>query len=112
MKNGIESCHFQVPKTEKEKFLLRKKLRNLISSGPDDRLIAINTAEKWGDLSILPILRLGLRDVDSRVVIQSAQAISRFRGSPKTFKQKKAIRYPLNASRNTLKRPGPRFNDR
>ena len=98
---GIESVYFLLPKTEKEKFLLRKKLKNLIASGPEDRLIAVNTAEKWGDLSVLPILRLGLRDVDSRVVIKSAQAISRFRGCPLTLKlkQKKVINYPLNASR-------------
>ena len=68
----IESFHFLLPKTEKQKFLLRKKLKNLISSGPGDRLIAVKTAQKWGDLSVLPILRLGLRDVDSRVVSQSA----------------------------------------
>ena len=101
VKSGIESVHFLLPKTEKEKFLLRKKLQNLIESGPEDRLMAVKTAEKWGDLSVLPILRLGLRDVDSRVVIKSAQAISRFRGCPKVLKQKKAkaIRFPLNASR-------------
>ena len=76
-------------------------MKNLIASGPEDRLIAVNAAEKWGDLSVLPILRLGLRDVDSRVVIKSAQAISRFRGCPKVLikKKAKAIRYPLNASR-------------
>ncbi len=95
----IDSLHFSLPKTKKEKFLLRKKLKNLIASGPDDRLIAVNTAEKWGDLSVLPILRLGLRDVDSRVVIKSAQAISRFRGCPKTLKDKKVIRPPLNAAK-------------
>ena len=99
--SGIESVNFLFPKTEKEKFLLLTKLKNLIISGPEDRLIAVNTAEKWGDLSVLPILRLGLRDFDSRVVIKSAQAISRFKGCPKVLKQKKAkeIRYPLNASR-------------
>ncbi len=95
---GIESFHFLLPKTRKEKVLLLKKLKNLIVSGPEDRLIAVNTAGQWGDLAALPILRLGLRDFDSRVVIKSAQAISRFRGCPKTLKEKKVIRYPLNAS--------------
>ena len=40
--SGIESVHFSLPKTEKEKFLLRKKLQNLIESGPEDRLMAVN----------------------------------------------------------------------
>ncbi len=70
-----------------------------MSSGPEDRLIAVNAAGKWGNLSVLPILRLGLRDVDSRVVITAAQAISRFRGCPNISTKKKSTRHPLNVSR-------------
>ncbi len=93
------SSHYSLPKTEQEKIFLRKKLKNLISSGPEERLLAINTAEKWGDLSVLPVLRLGLRDFDSRVVMKSAQAISRFRACPKILQKKKPICHPLNVSR-------------
>ena len=95
---GDESCNLLLPRTAKEKVLFRKKLKNLIASGPEDRLIAVNTAEKWGDSSVLPILRIGLRDSDSRVVIKSAQAISKFRGCPKVLKKKKSISYPRNVS--------------
>ena len=97
--SGIESFHCSLPKTEREKVFFRKKLKNWILSGPEDRLLAVNAAEKWGDFSVLPILRLGLRDVDSRVVIKAAKAISRFKGCPKTLTTKKVIRSPLNVSR-------------
>ena len=94
-----ESFVWQIPKTVKQKVLLRKKLRNLMSSCPEDRLLAVKTADKWGDFTVLPILRLGLRDFDSRVVIAAAHAISRFRGYPNKSKRRKKTTYPLNVSR-------------
>ena len=59
-------------------------------------MLAVKLASEWGDKSVLPILKLGLRDMDSRVVIQSAEAISKFKShSINTNKLKKTI-YPLN----------------
>ena len=96
---GDESFNLLLPRTAQEKLLFRKKLKNLIESGPEDRLLAVNTAQEWGDPSVLPILRIGLRDSDSRVVIKSAQAISKFRGCPKVLKRKNSMSYPRNVSR-------------
>ncbi|KGG14713.1 MULTISPECIES: HEAT repeat domain-containing protein [unclassified Prochlorococcus] len=76
----LNPIHFHSPISLKEKLSLREKLKNLISSGPDERLMAVSIAEQWGDLSTLPILRRGLRDFDSRVVVKAAEAISRFKG--------------------------------
>ena len=82
----------------KERILLKNKLRKLISAGPEERLIAVQTATEWGDPSILPILRIGLRDIDSRVVLKAAEGIARFRSTTKTVKSKKKESQPLNVS--------------
>ncbi len=68
----------------------------MISSNPDERLIAVQIADKWGDSSVIPILKIGLRDMDSRVVIYSAKAISKFRNNSVFYKSKEKISYPLN----------------
>ncbi len=87
---------FNPPITSREKFELKRRLKKLISSNPDERLIAVEMAGKWGDSSVIPILKIGLRDMDSRVVIKAAKAISKFRNHPISSKPKTVIRYPLN----------------
>ena len=58
---------------------------------------AIEKAEQWGDSTVIPILKIGLRDSDSRVVIKAAKAISKFRNHPTIIsKSKVAITHPLN----------------
>ena len=59
---------------------IKKKLNKLISSSPNDRLLAIQIASKWKNKKAIPFLRRGLRDSDSRVVIASAAAISSYKG--------------------------------
>ena len=59
---------------------IKKKLTNLISSQPSDRLLAIKIASQWDSHKALPFLRRGLKDSDSRVVIAAAAAISSFKG--------------------------------
>ena len=49
----------------------KKQLTRLISSNPNDRLLAIQIASQWENNKALPFLRRGLRDSDSRVVIAS-----------------------------------------
>ena len=72
---------WQPPSTEREKISLRRKLRTLMKSNPEDRLIAIQLANKWGNSCVLPIIRRGLKDSDSRVVIAAAQGIEKFKAS-------------------------------
>ena len=94
-----EKVSFDCPKTSKERCFLQKKLKKLISSNPEDRLLAVELASEWGDFSAIPILRLGLRDMDSRVVKRAAKGIDQFRGrSIKTISKKKSVRQPLNVS--------------
>ena len=70
---------FQIPDSLRERINLRRKLFKLISSGPEERLLAVKTASSWGDASLLPILRRGLKDSDSRIVITSAEGIQQHR---------------------------------
>ncbi len=77
----------------------KKQLTRLISSNPNDRLLAIQIASQWENNKALPFLRRGLRDSDSRVVIASAAGISSYKG--KTFdlhKKSQTSRPPLNVS--------------
>ena len=94
-----EKVSFDCPKTAKERLFLQKKLKKLISSNPTDRLLAVELASEWGHSSVIPILRIGLRDMDSRVVKRAAIGIDQFKGSMKPFsKKKKSVRQPLNVS--------------
>ena len=76
-----------------------KKLTKLISSNPNDRLLAIQIASQWGNKKAIPFLRRGLKDSDSRVVIASASAISSYKGKTITLQKKpQASRLPRNVS--------------
>ncbi len=76
-----------------------KQLTKLISSKPNDRLLAIQIATQWKNKKALPFLRRGLKDSDSRVVIASAAGISSFKGKTIDLdKQSQASRPPRNVS--------------
>ncbi len=94
--NNSVKRSFNAPLTRREKFELRRHLKQLIISVPDQRLNAIEIAGEWGDRSVIPILRLGLRDMDRRVVIQAAKAIAKFKNKSITPNKKKAISHPPN----------------
>ena len=77
----------------------KKKLTKLISSKPNDRLLAIQIASQWDNKKALPFLRRGLKDSDSRVVIASAAGISSYKGKTIDLHQKsQASRPPRNVS--------------
>ena len=77
----------------------KKQLTKLISSNPSDRLLAIQIASQWGNKNALPFLRRGLRDSDSRVVIESAAGISSYkRKTIDLYKNPQASRPPRNVS--------------
>ena len=77
----------------------QKKLTKLISSNPNDRLLAIQIASQWGNKKAIPFLKRGLKDSDSRVVIASAAAISSYRGKAFNLQRKsQASRPPRNVS--------------
>jgi len=78
---------------------INTKLTKLISSNPNDRLLAIQIASQWKNKQAIPYLKRGLKDSDSRVVIASAAAITTFKG--KTIyspKKSQAPRPPRNVS--------------
>ena len=93
--NAVQT-QFKPPITSREKYELRNHLKKMISSLPDERLLAVEMASEWGDSSVVPILKIGLRDMDSRVVIKSARAISKFKNKSIDSKTKKVISHPLN----------------
>ena len=77
----------------------KKKLTKLISSNPNDRLLAIQIASQWENNKALPFLRRGLRDSDSRVVIASAAGILSYKGKPiDLHKKSQTSRPPRNVS--------------
>ncbi len=78
---------------------LARELFQQIKGTPLDRLNAVTIAAKWGDLSILPILRRGLRDPDGRVVQVAAQGIDRFRRTTKKNTSSELAYLPPNVSR-------------
>ena len=76
-----------------------KKLTKLISSSPNDRLLAIQIASQWENKKAIPFLRRGLKDSDSRVVIASAAAISSYKGKAINLQNPpQAPRPPRNVS--------------
>ncbi len=77
------SITWQLPKNSKERLVLIKRLQQLISGSPDERLEAIKLAGAWGHKRALPMLRRGLKDSDPRVVIEAARAIQKHRISGK-----------------------------
>ena len=78
---------------------IRKELTKLISSNPDDRLLAIQIASNWNNSKAIPFLKRGLKDSDVRVVAAAATAISSYKGKATDLKRKpQASRPPRNVS--------------
>ncbi|MEB3243869.1 MAG: HEAT repeat domain-containing protein [Cyanobacteriota bacterium] len=57
-----------------------RELRLDYRAGGERRLEAIGLARAWGHREALPLLRLGLRDPDPRVMREAALAMEAFRG--------------------------------
>ncbi len=93
---GKHPAKWSSPKNSKERLTLKRHLFHLISLGPDERLDAVQIASKWGHPSVIPILRRGLRDSDSRVVISSAEGMNQFRTFKNPIKNQKSPRPPRN----------------
>ena len=86
--------------TQQDRLALQRQLRTLMTGGPEDRLQAMRLAGHWGHASVLPLLRRGLRDSDSRVVLAAAEAIAPLRGGPRSLNpQKVSRRAPRNVAR-------------
>ena len=86
------------PATAAERLALQQCLREAMDSGPDQRLEAVTLAGRWGHASVLPLLRRGLRDADSRVMEAAAAALDHRRGAPKQ-PTAQAARPPRNVAR-------------
>ncbi|MFN6338150.1 MAG: hypothetical protein ACK41W_05390 [Cyanobacteriota bacterium] len=59
-----------------------RELRQAYQAGGCRRLEAMRLARAWGHREALPLLRLGLRDPDLRVMREAALAMEAFRGKP------------------------------
>ena len=87
-------------KTSLNSIETNKKLTKLISSNPNDRLLAVQLASQWEDKKAIPFLRRGLKDSDSSVVIASAAGISSYKGKTIDIdKKSQDSRPPRNVSR-------------
>ena len=95
----IAAVQFEPPAGVSERIALERQLRQAMDQGdPLLRLDAIVTAGAWGHGNVLPLLRRGLRDADSRVVEAAAAAIARHRGATK-LPAIQAARPPRNVAR-------------
>ncbi|AKN61885.1 hypothetical protein WB44_13180 [Synechococcus sp. WH 8020] len=89
---------WQAPSTSAERLAMQHYLRRSMDDGPDLRLQAIKLAGQWGHQSVLPLLRRGLHDSDSRVVEAAAAAIERHRSGPSPDLAQ-SVRPPRNVAR-------------
>ncbi len=71
---------WQAPTTAHLRKQLQTQLRNAMRAGPDERLKAITIAGLWDHPSVIPLLRRGIKDSDSRVVTAAAAIIQNKRG--------------------------------
>ena len=95
---GDDQGDWQPPASSGEMLALQKQLRAAMNAGPDERLEAVTLAGRWGHRDLLPLLRRGLRDSDSRVVEAAAAALDGRRGAP-VPQVAKAGRPPRNVAR-------------
>ncbi len=98
VEGNLAHSSFRLPTSSKERFLLQQKLKRLISLDPDKRFLAVQIASEWGHQSVIPILKRGLKDMDSRIVKRAAEGIEQFKGSQKIISKKKLVHHPLNVS--------------
>ena len=62
-----------------KKFILRKEMLKLFKGSKEDKIKALKIAEILSDRSILPLLKLGLKDMDSDIIKTSAKLIQKFK---------------------------------
>ena len=94
-----KKSNFFSPQSSLNSIEIKRQLNKLISSNPNDRLLAIQIAIEWKNKKALPFLRRGLKDSDRKVVIASAAGISSYKGNPIDLPNKsQASRPPRNVS--------------
>ena len=62
-----------------KKSILRKEMLTLFQGSKENKIKALKIAEFLSDKSILPILKIGLKDMDSDIVKVSAKLIQKFK---------------------------------
>ena len=62
-----------------KKSILRKEMLDLFKGSKEEKIKALKIAEFLSDKSILPILKIGLKDMDSDIVKVSAKLIQKFK---------------------------------
>ena len=65
--------------SQNERIFLKRKMECLFKGSKEDKLKALKIAKDLSDTSTLPILRMGLKDMDSDIVEISADLIDNFK---------------------------------
>ncbi len=65
--------------SNRKKSILRKEMLDLFKGSKEEKIKALKIAEFLSDKSILPILKIGLKDMDSDIVKVSAKLIQKFK---------------------------------
>ena len=92
----LERKDWNQPQSEKERIILKRQLFKLINLGPEERLKSIKLASNWRHSCILPILRRGLKDSESDIVIAAAEAIQKFKHKSNLLHSNSSVRLPRN----------------
>ncbi len=79
VQRNIEKKTWENPKNIRDRLNLQKELYNLSNGNPEERLNAMIIADLWGHANVLPILKKGLKDFDSRVIATAASALDKHR---------------------------------
>ena len=62
-----------------KKSILRKEMLELFKGSKKEKIKALKIAELLSDKSVLPILKLGLKDMDSDIIKVSAKLIQKYK---------------------------------
>jgi len=65
--------------SNRKKSILRKEMLDLFKGSKEEKIKALKIAEFLSDKSILPLLKIGLKDMDSDIVKVSAKLIQKFK---------------------------------
>ena len=65
--------------SNRKKSILRKEMLDLFKGSKEEKIKALKIAEFLSDKSTLPILKLGLKDMDSDIIKVSAKLIQKFK---------------------------------
>ena len=79
LKENFQFTNYIQVYSHSERIFLKRKMESLFKGSKEDKLKALQIARDLSDKSTLPILRMGLKDMDFDIVEISADLIDKFK---------------------------------